>query len=73
MAQQRFVAFDLGAESGRAVLGTLDGARLELAEKHRFANPNGRMHGRLQHLVHRGVLRAGDWHHAHASGRHAQL
>jgi rhamnulokinase len=48
MAQQRFLAFDLGAESGRAVLGTLDGGRLELAEKHRFANPNGRMNGRLQ-------------------------
>jgi rhamnulokinase len=48
MAQQRFLAFDLGAESGRAVLGRLDGGRLELAEKHRFANPNGRMNGRLQ-------------------------
>jgi len=48
MAQQKFVAFDLGAESGRAVLGRLDGQRLELAEKHRFANPNGRMNGRLQ-------------------------
>ena len=48
MAAQQFVAFDMGAESGRAVLGTLDGDRLELAEKHRFPNPNGRMRGRLQ-------------------------
>jgi rhamnulokinase len=48
MAQRRFVAFDLGAESGRAVLGRLESGRLELAEKHRFANPNGRMNGRLQ-------------------------
>jgi rhamnulokinase len=47
MAQQRFLAFDLGAESGRAVLGTFDGSRLELAEKHRFANPNGRMLGKM--------------------------
>ena len=31
MARQRFVAFDLGAESGRAVLGTLEGGKLEAA------------------------------------------
>ncbi|MGA2231035.1 MAG: rhamnulokinase family protein [Tepidisphaeraceae bacterium] len=48
MPRQRFLAFDLGAESGRAVLGTLDSGRLELAEMHRFANPNGKMSGRLQ-------------------------
>jgi rhamnulokinase len=34
----QFVAFDLGAESGRAVLGRFDGERLELEEIHRFAN-----------------------------------
>jgi sugar (pentulose or hexulose) kinase len=45
---QRFVAFDLGAESGRAVLGTLDSGRLELAEMHRFSNPSGKMSGHLQ-------------------------
>ncbi len=33
-----FLAFDLGAESGRAVLGTLAGGRLVLREVHRFAN-----------------------------------
>jgi rhamnulokinase len=32
------LAFDLGAESGRAMLGQFDGARLELSEIHRFAN-----------------------------------
>ena len=32
------LAFDLGAESGRAVLGTLDGRRLRIEELHRFAN-----------------------------------
>ncbi len=45
---KQFLAFDLGAESGRALLGTLNGGRLALAEKHRFANPNGRMNGHLQ-------------------------
>src|SRR5271168_621424 len=44
----QFLAFDLGAESGRAVLGRLDGGRLELEVRHRFANPQGKMNGRLQ-------------------------
>jgi rhamnulokinase len=34
----RFLAFDLGAESGRAVLGTLDGGRLAVREVRRFPN-----------------------------------
>ena len=33
-----FLAFDLGAESGRAMLGRFDGERLHLTEVHRFAN-----------------------------------
>jgi rhamnulokinase len=33
-----FLAFDLGAESGRAVLGTLDGRRLSVHEVRRFPN-----------------------------------
>jgi len=32
----RFLAFDLGAESGRAVLGLLDRGKLETSEIHRF-------------------------------------
>jgi rhamnulokinase len=32
------LAFDLGAESGRAILGRYDGDRLHLTEVHRFAN-----------------------------------
>ncbi|QGG55099.1 rhamnulokinase [Paenibacillus sp. B01] len=32
------LAFDLGAGSGRAVLGRLGGSRMELTEVHRFAN-----------------------------------
>ena len=33
-----YLAFDLGAESGRAVLGRFDGDRLTLNEVHRFPN-----------------------------------
>ncbi|HSU67650.1 MAG TPA: FGGY-family carbohydrate kinase [Tepidisphaeraceae bacterium] len=47
MAARNYLAFDLGAESGRAVLGTLEGGRLALAEKHRFLNPMGRINGHL--------------------------
>jgi rhamnulokinase len=37
------VAFDLGAESGRAVVGRFDGARIELEEVRRFATPSVRL------------------------------
>jgi rhamnulokinase len=47
MAGTNFLAFDLGAESGRAVVGTLKKGKLELNEKHRFPNPTGRMRGHL--------------------------
>ena len=36
---QSFLAFDLGAESGRGVLGRFDGEKIALEELHRF--PNG--------------------------------
>jgi rhamnulokinase len=36
---RNLVAVDLGAESGRVVLGRFDGARVELAEVHRFPTP----------------------------------
>src|SRR5262245_10796767 len=38
MASKKFLAFDLGAESGRGVLGLFDGQRLRLEVVHRFAN-----------------------------------
>lgn len=47
MAVRNYLAFDLGAESGRAVLGSLEAGRLSLAEKHRFLNPTGRINGHL--------------------------
>jgi rhamnulokinase len=34
----QYLAFDLGAESGRALLGALDGGRLQVEELHRFPN-----------------------------------
>ena len=33
-----FLAFDLGASSGRAIIGKLEKGRLSLTEVHRFAN-----------------------------------
>ncbi len=48
MAERTYLAFDFGAESGRAILGRLSGGKLTLEEKHRFANPMGKLNGRLQ-------------------------
>ncbi len=43
-----FLAIDLGASSGRAILGTIQNDKLDLVEINRFANPmievNGRLH-----------------------------
>jgi rhamnulokinase len=43
-----FLAFDLGAESGRAILGTLRGGVLGVREIHRFVNEPVRQNGSLQ-------------------------
>ncbi|MFQ6057536.1 MAG: rhamnulokinase family protein [Anaerolineae bacterium] len=48
-----FLAFDLGASSGRAVVGLFDGERLRLEEVHRF--PNGPV--RVLDSLHWDVLR----------------
>ena len=49
-----FLAIDLGATSGRAILGTIHNNRVELNEISRFANPiidiNGRLYWDLLHL-----------------------
>lgn len=47
MSEARYLAFDLGAESGRAVVGSLGGKKLVLEEIHRFPNGPVAVHGHL--------------------------
>ena len=47
-----FLAFDLGAESGRAVLGTLRGRRLSVHEVRRFPNTPLALSGHIHWNVH---------------------
>ncbi len=60
----KFLAFDLGASSGRAILAKFDGEKLTLEEKHRFANDpvniNGCLHWdvlRLFFEIKQGILK----------------
>lgn len=48
MPTDSFVAFDLGAESGRALLGTLEDGLLRMKEVHRFPNSPINVLGHLQ-------------------------
>ena len=48
MASAHFLAFDLGAESGRAILGRLHAGILDVTEVHRFLNEPVRQNGSLQ-------------------------
>jgi rhamnulokinase len=48
-----FLAFDLGAASGRAILGQLDSDRLTIQERHRFCNEMLPVRGHLHWDVHR--------------------
>lgn len=43
MSQLKFAAVDLGAESGRVVVGSFDGKKLQLEETHRFPNASVRV------------------------------
>lgn len=59
------LAYDLGASSGRAVLGLLQGSRMEIREVHRFSNnpvfAGERMHWdilRILHEMKQGLLKA---------------
>lgn len=52
-ATKKFLAFDLGAESGRGILGSFDGQKLQLEVVHRF--PNGPV--RTLDSLHWDVLR----------------
>jgi rhamnulokinase len=42
---KRFIGFDLGAESGRCIVGTLSDGNLKLEEVHRFTTHTVRFHG----------------------------
>ena len=48
MAARNVVAVDLGAESGRVVLGRFDGGRVALQELHRFPTPPRQHEGHLR-------------------------
>jgi len=59
----KMLAFDFGASSGRAMLGTFDGEKLILEEKHRFSNDPVNIRGslywdilRLFHEIKQGIL-----------------
>ena len=47
MTTENYLAFDLGAGSGRGILGRFDGERLSLEELHRFPNDGVRVHDHL--------------------------
>lgn len=60
----KFLAFDFGASSGRAMLATFDGEKIKLEEKHRFSNDpvsvNGDLHWdvlRLFYEIKQGILK----------------
>lgn len=64
MKKYKFLAFDFGASSGRAMLATFDGEKITLDEKHRFSNDpvtvNGGMYWdvlRLFHEIKQGILK----------------
>ncbi len=58
---KHFLAFDLGASSGRAILGNFDGKTIELEELHRFANGPHEVEGHLYWDIHTlfGEIREG--------------
>ena len=53
MSAKHFLAFDLGAESGRTILGTLEKANLKIKELNRFATGMTEIDGHLRWDIHR--------------------
>ncbi len=60
----KFLAFDFGASSGRAMLATFDGEKITMEEKHRFSNDPVSVGGslywdvlRLFHEIKQGILK----------------
>ena len=61
---KKVLAFDFGASSGRAILGTFDNGKIELEELHRFSNDPVEVNGhfywdvlRLFHEIKQGILK----------------
>ena len=56
MAELKMLAIDLGASSGRGIVGAFDGEKLSLRENHRFSNDpviaNGRMYWDILRIFH---------------------
>ena len=56
MADLKMLAIDLGASSGRGIVGSFDGNKLTLRENHRFSNDpvivNGRMYWDILRIFH---------------------
>ncbi len=56
MAERKMLAIDLGASSGRGIVGGFDGKKLTLRENHRFSNDpvnvNGRMYWDILRIFH---------------------
>ncbi len=64
MKTYKFLAFDFGASSGRAMLAKFDGEKITLEEKHRFSNDPVNINGslywdvlRLFHEIKQGILK----------------
>lgn len=53
MKKNAYLAFDFGAESGRAILGSIENNRLHLEEIHRFANGMLNLFGRFHWNIYR--------------------
>ena len=53
MDPQQYLAFDIGAGSGRAILGRFDGCRINLTEVHRFPNEMVMRGGHYHWDIHR--------------------
>lgn len=56
-ATQKYAAIDLGAESGRVLVGSFDGEKLTLDEAHRFANTSVHVGHANGETLHWDVLR----------------
>ncbi len=62
---KRVLAFDFGASSGRAIIGSFDNGKISLQEVHRFSNDPVKLNGtlywdvlRLFHEIKQGIIKA---------------